>query len=426
MKNFKASVFSSDLIGEKYERVDHPSGLTVIVFPKDLTTTYAIMGVNCGSVNANSVIDGRSITFPDGVAHFIEHKLFTNEDGSDSFERFSDYGADANAYTSFNRTAYLFSCTENFEQSLGELIDFVTHPYFTEESVESEKPIITEEIKMYDDSPSEACLYGMLEGMYVNNRVKNNICGSPKTIANITDKTLYDFYKSFYKLSNMYLIVCGNVTTEQVMTVAEPYISEYAYSDPSTYISEENEPLQVASAYVEKRMQVSKPIFSIGFKDNNIPASDELRYRKDAGMAILNEMLFSRATEIYASLYDRGVISSPNLSYGYTISQTFAYNFISGEADDPKAVLDEITDHIKNTVLCAEDFERGKRVMYAEFVKVFDSSESIANTLLSFAGDGVDCLSYGQMIEDVTFDDISQLFNELKEMPTTLCSVIPV
>ena len=135
MKNYNRSFFSSELIGESYELVRHPSGLTVIVFPKKLSTTYAIMGVNCGSINSEAYIDGERTVFPDGVAHFIEHKLFTNEDGSDSFERFSDYGADANAYTSFNRTAYLFSCTENFKESLGELIEFVTHPYFTEESV---------------------------------------------------------------------------------------------------------------------------------------------------------------------------------------------------------------------------------------------------------------------------------------------------
>lgn len=426
MKNCNLSVFSSDLIGERYECIEHSSGLTVIVFPKKLTSTYAIMGVNCGSVNATAAVDGQKMTFPDGVAHFIEHKLFTNEDGSDSFERFSDYGADANAYTSFNRTAYLFSCTENLEQSLGELISFVTHPYFTAESVESEKPIITEEIKMYDDSPSEVCLYGMLEGMYVNNRVKNNICGTPATIADITDKTLYDFYKSFYRLSNMHLIVCGDVTSEQVMAAAEPYIDGFAYSEPIAQISDVNEPEEVAYKYVEKRMQVSKPLFSIGFKDSHIPESEESRYRKDAGMAILNEMLFSRATEFYASLYDRGVISSPNLSYGYTISQTFAYNFISGEADDPKVVLDQITEYIQSVTLCPEDFERGKRVMYAEFVKVFDSSESIANTILSFAGDGIDCLQYGEFIEDVTFEDISRLFDELKTMPFTLCSVIPM
>ena len=133
----------------------------------------------------------------------------------------------------------------------------------------------------------------------------------------------------------MYLIVCGNVTTEQVMSAAEPYLSGYTYSAPSEYSSCESEPLYVASEYVEKKMQVSKPLFSIGFKDNSIPDDEESRYRKDAGMAILNEMLFSRATDIYASLYDRGIISSPNLSYGYTISQTFAYNFISGELYTP-------------------------------------------------------------------------------------------
>ena len=132
--------FASELLNESYEKITHPSGLDIYVFPKKLTTTYAIFGVKYGSVNNCFSVshDAAPTAYPDGIAHFLEHKLFINEDGSDSFERFSEYGADANAYTSFNKTAYLFSCTENFEESLGELIDFVTHPYFTPESVASE------------------------------------------------------------------------------------------------------------------------------------------------------------------------------------------------------------------------------------------------------------------------------------------------
>ena len=145
-------IFESALLDESYEKFTHPSGLDIYVFKKDFTSTYAILGVKYGSVNNRFTVDGDTeITVPDGIAHFLEHKLFFNEDGSDSFERFSEYGADANAYTSFNKTAYLFSCTDNFEESLTELIRFVTHPYFTKESVQAEVGIITEEIKMYDE-----------------------------------------------------------------------------------------------------------------------------------------------------------------------------------------------------------------------------------------------------------------------------------
>ena len=170
----------SSLLREKYYRFKHASGLPVYVFPKKLSTTYAIFGTHYGSIdNVFSLNGGESfLSVPDGIAHFLEHKLFANEDGSDSFEHFSAIGADANAYTSFNKTAYLFSCTNNFEAALGELADFVTHPYFTKESVKKECGIIAQEIKMYDDHPSESCYYGMLGGLYKNHSVKRNICGS--------------------------------------------------------------------------------------------------------------------------------------------------------------------------------------------------------------------------------------------------------
>jgi len=422
MNNEKISLFTSNALREKYKYFMHKSGLSIIYFPKETTTAYAILGVACGSIDTEA--GGQS--FPDGIAHFLEHKLFTNEDGSDSFERFSELGADANAYTSFNRTAYLFSCTDNFKESLDELLDFVTHPYFTDDSVESEKPIIAEEIKMYDDSPSEACLYGMLEGLYFNNKVKSNICGSVKSIGEITPKHLYDFYKAFYKPSNAFLIVCGNVKEQDILSAADKYFSEDKKCDFKASAPNTEEPVSVASEYVEKRMPISKPIFSIGFKDSSIPNNANDRYRKDAGMAILNEMLFSRAAPIYSNLYESGLISSPNLDYGYTVSQTFAYNFISGESDSPRCVLEKIKKYIGEAKLLPEDFERGKRVMYAEFVKSFDSTESIANTLLTFAPDGAEIFEYGETIKNISFNEITALFEELRAMPTTLCEVVPL
>ena len=215
-------IFESPLLGERYEIFKHPSGLDIYVFPKKLTTAYAVFGVKYGSIhNSFTLPDGTDSTVPDGVAHFLEHKLFANEDGSDSFEKFSEFGSDANAYTSFNRTAYLFSCTENFEKSLEELLRFVTHPHFTSKNVASEVGIIAEEIKMYDDSPSDRCFYGMLEGMYEHHSIKRNICGSVESISKITHQTLYDCYNTFYNLNNMVLAVAGNTCIEEVLEVAD-------------------------------------------------------------------------------------------------------------------------------------------------------------------------------------------------------------
>ena len=144
--------YKHEFLGEEYHEIHHKSGLCVYVFPKKFSVTHAQLAVRYGSAY-NVASNRKEPPYPHGSAHFLEHKLFANEDGSDAFEHFSALGADANAYTTFTKTAYLFSCTDNFEQSLAELIEFVTHPYFTPESVESEVGIISEEIQMYEDNP---------------------------------------------------------------------------------------------------------------------------------------------------------------------------------------------------------------------------------------------------------------------------------
>ena len=408
-------VFESSLLCEKYDKISHPSGLDIYVFPKKLTTAYAVFGVKYGSIHNSFILpDGRTVTVPDGIAHFLEHKLFTNEDGSDSFERFSQYGADANAYTSFNKTAYLFSCTENFEDSLKELIRFVTHPYFTEKSVSSEVGIIAEEIKMYDDSPSDRCFYGMLEGMYKNHSIRRNICGSVESISEITAPLLYECYNRFYNLNNMALIVCGDIDTDTVLRIADAELPDA--SEPfDTAVTDENknELPEVFMPLVVQKMQVSKPIFNIGIKDIEIPADPVERQKKDAIMAILDEMIFSRAGALYSSLLEEELIS-PNMSYGYSISQSFAYNSMAGEADDPQKVLHKILEFIEDLHkegLSYEDFVRGKRVMYSEFVKSFDSTDNIANNLLSFVCEDIELLSYADIIDSVTFQDVNQAFS---------------
>ena len=420
----------SELLCESYYSCRHPSGLTVIVFPKDLTTTYAIMGVRYGSINNSFIQNGDRIDVPDGIAHFLEHKLFTNEDGSDSFERFSMLGADANAYTSFNKTAYLFNCTDDYTEPLGELLDFVTHPYFTPESVASEIGIISEEIRMYDDSPADRCFYGMLEGMYEHHSIRRNICGSAQSISEINADTLYHCYNAFYSLSNMVLVVCGRVDPDEVYSIVCEHIrAEYKEFCTKTVNENEFEAKSAFRSYSEIKMQVSKPIFNIGYKDTDIPKDPVKRQKKDAAMAILDEMIFSRAGELYSSLYERDIVS-PNLSYGYSINKDAAYNSIAGEADDPHLVLSEIKKYLaklRSDGLCYEDFLRGKRVMYSEFVKSFDSTDSIANNLLAFFCEDADLLSYADVIDAVTFEDVCDLFkNCFNDEYVTLSIVKPL
>ena len=431
MNNFSLlKTHRSDLLGEEYRVWKHASGLDVYIFPKQMTATYAIFGTKYGSIHNSfrTSEDEAMTTVPDGIAHFLEHKLFTAEDGSDAFERFSEYGADANAYTSFNKTCYLFSCTERFEDSFRELLSFVTHPYFTPESVASEVGIISEEIRMYDDNPSDRCFYGMLEAMYHSHSIRRNICGSVSSISEITADLLYQCYHTFYRLSNMALVVCGNVSENEVLRIADEVLPSTQKAEPTVFCPNENEkePPEVLSSYLEQKMQVSKPLFNIGIKDTEIPSDGRARQKKDAAMAILDEMLFSRAGEIYNDLLDRDLIS-PALSYGYTISDSNAYNSLAGEADDPSLVLAEIKAHlarIQAAGLCREDFERGKRVMYAEFVKSFDSTDSIANNLFSFICEDSELLSYAEILEEITFEDVCELFEHAFDEEKIAISVV--
>ena len=422
--NFHA--IENKIINEQYRKYCHTSGLDVYIFPKKMSTTYALLGVKYGSLHSKFKVGDDLITVPDGVAHFLEHKMFTNADGSDSFEKFSALGADANAYTSFNRTAYLFSCTDNFALSLTELLYFVTHPYFTKESVASEIGIIAEEIKMYDDTPSDRCYYGMLEGMYHNNGIKKNICGTVDSISQITPEILYTCHNSFYRPENMMLIVCGDVDDDEILSIVDENIVSSEKSEPIEQIKTLDEPRSVFKAYVERKMQVSKPIFNIGYKDIEISINGAERQKKDAVMSILNEMLFSRAGELYNYLFENNIVS-PNFSYGYTISENAAYNSVAGEADDPKKVLDEIQKYIervKVSGLSIDDFNRGKKVMYAEFVKAFDSTDSIANNMLSFICDDAELLDYSDIVSSVTFEDVCEQFEKSFSKETIVLSVV--
>lgn len=423
------TVVSNPRLREEYHVYHHPSGLDIYIFPKAMSTSYVLFGTKYGSIHNVIPMEHEecTVTVPDGIAHFLEHKLFACEDGSDAFERFSDYGADANAYTSFNKTCYLFSCTDRFEDSLAELLDFVTHPYFTPESVASEIGIIAEEIRMYDDNPSDRCYYGMLEGMYREHSIRRNICGSAESISCITAPLLYQCYHTYYRLSNMALVVCGNVSDDTVLSVADR-ILPHTPSLPPFPVKNENEKEgeEVNAPYVEYEMQVSKPMFNIGFKDTAISEDPVARQKKDAAMSILDEMLFARSGELYQSLIEQNLIS-PSLSYGYTMSSAAAYHSIAGESDDPKQVLSRILDYIDQTRkkgLSRDAFDLAMRVMYAEFVKSFDSTESVANNLFSFICEDSDLLSFQDVLESVTFEEVCHLFERAFLPHTVTLSVV--
>lgn len=427
--NNEASVIKSELLGEKYSFLKHKSGLNIYVFPKNLTTTYAVFGTHYGAIDNGFKLEGEEHTteVPLGIAHFLEHKMFTNEDGSDSFEFFSEMGADANAYTSYDKTVYLFSCTSNFRECLGELLRFVTHPHFTEESVAKEQGIIGEEIGMYDDNPPTRSYYGMLEGLYFNHHIKNNICGNVKSIACITPELLYRCHEVFYNLSNMALVVCGNTSVDEVLEIADKYLKE---QDEIKIIRQKiEEPKKAAREKTECKMQLAKPLFDIGIKDTEIPSQPLERERREIAMSIVLDLIFSQTGELFSTLYEGGLIS-PGLHCAYTISESFGFCAVSGEADDPDKVYSIIKDYVlkkRREGFSYDEFERCRKVFYSSFVRGLDSAEDIANDLLEFVFDGYDYFGYAEIINEITLNEVMDIFrSSFSEECFTLSAVFPI
>lgn len=419
--------FDSHLLGEHYFKIMHDSGLKVLVFPKNLSTTYGIFSVGFGGNAEGYEIDGEKVTLPRGLAHFLEHKLFENDDGSTADDVFSALGAYDNAYTSNERTAYLFSTTENVEKALSHLLYFVTHPYFTKATVKKEIGIIAEEIRGCLDDPYDRCYMNMLDAMYFENPVKNEICGSEKSISKITPEVLYRCCKDFYTPENMVLAVCGNITAETVLGIVDREIGTEKTEFKAVFKSFE-EPKNVKNSLVVKNMPVGKPLFCIGVKDTDIPASPMERYRKTEGMNILLHMMFSEAGEFYLEMLEKGIVS-PGFDSGYSASPSTAYVMISGESDNPELLLEEIKRHIefcRSGGIEKSDFEREKKCVYASYISDFDSTEDIAFALTSYAYDSIDIFKHPEIIESITFDYVTELLStSFDEDKITLSVVKP-
>jgi predicted Zn-dependent peptidase len=397
----------SEALGETYYETVHPSGLRITVCPKDLSTYYATVGVRYGS--ADMPAEGRC---PLGVAHFLEHKLFEYPDGDTADRRFSLLGADSNAYTSYDRTVYLASCTQNFQDVLAELLHMTSSLSVTEESVARERSIIAEEIRMNADSPWERCYAEMLRALYHRHRVKEEICGSEASIEEITPELLEEYFNAYYTPENMVLAVSGRVTPEDVLAVVNMCMPTEPERRPIPVPVSFDEPREVAEGRIEIEMQVAKPLFCIGIKDPDVPTESHALLRHDLGMTVLCEMLFSRSGDFYSELFESGRIT-PGMSYGSSAGQGFGWYALTGEADDPDGIFESFcayVDSLHRNGLSREDFEISRRILYADFVTGFDSTEEIAGTLCGYALDGLDPFEFLAVTQEMTFEDVEALF----------------
>lgn len=351
--------------------------------------------------------------------------MFENEDGVNSDLKFSALGADANAFTSYDRTAYLFNCTSRLSACLGELLQFVTHPYFTKESVERERGIIAEEIRGAADHPWERAYSQLMKEMYQSHTVRYEIAGSEQSIAHVTPELLYRCTDTFYVPSNMSLAVCGDVTPAQVIKVVNACIPPEKV--PQGFVHKQfDEPANVTKPRAVSYMPVPKPVFYIGLKDTDISEDASARIHKDACMTMLFELIFSMSGNLCSDLFEKGLISY-GLYYGYSICSRVANGTVAGESDDPEAVYAAVLDYIrklKEQGIPYEDFERCRRVEYGNFVAEFDSPENIVNMLLSFADDGSEVLSYADLLQSVTYEQLTEYLHRCFDESAMCLSVV--
>ena len=424
----KMKEFANAFLNERYYKIDHESRLKIFICPKSLQSSYALFATDFGSID-NAFVDesGKRIRLPDGIAHFMEHKMFDNGYGESVDDIFSRLGADPNAFTSWDKTAYIVSGNsgESFYDAIGTLIDFVSTPYFTDESVEKEQGIIGQEIAMCEDDPYDRCFYGMVKGLYEKHPMRIEIVGTAESIAKITPEMLYDCHRRFYSPSNMALIVCGDVDVERTLKVVDAHLSDKKAENTILAPC----PRERDGAYkrnVSTKMAVERPIFSIGFKDAKAPTNPIERRRRQILTEVLTGVIFSSSNELYTSLFKKGILTSP-FSYGEEYGRSYSLCYASGECDDPELLMSEIKKYLKKLKrkgIDKADFDRRKKIIYASDVRTYDSTWDIASALLDNAFSGVDIFEESEMLDSITLDDANALLRELMKESNMTCSLV--
>ena len=398
-------------IHEQYIKVKHSSGLTVFMCPLEgYSSLYAQFSARYGSLDTSfrtGPNDGYK-RVPAGIAHFLEHKMFEDEDG-DAFQKFGQYGASANAFTSFDRTCYEVLCTDHFMSSLELLIKMVTGPYFTDESVQKEQGIIGQEITMFQDNPDWRVYFNLLRALYHIHPITIDIAGTTQSIGLINKELLYDCYDTFYNLNNMVLSVSGKFDPEQVLALCDKLL----VPAKEALIGREpvEEPEEVRTNFTSQSLPVSLPMFEIGYK--NVPYAENEKIRKSLVNDIVLEILAGEGSPLYSKLYNSGLIAD-SFDYEGMVERGMCCNVFSGESAQPQTVLDEVAKEIekaKKKGVDAKDFERVKKNFYGRLVMAYNNVESIANAMTSAFIENHAAFEALSILEELDIDEVQDALN---------------
>ncbi len=413
-----AGVIEDSVLKEKVFFRKIEPGFTAFVLPKQgFQKKYAVISTNFGSIDREFSLQGEteSIKVPDGVAHFLEHKLFEHEKGSVT-DDFSRLGASSNAYTNFTNTAYLFSCTDNFKENLSLLLNFVQETCFTTESIEREKDIIEQEIRMYEDNPSWRLFFNLLNGLYEKHPVKIDIAGTVESIRKIDADILQKCYQTFYHPSNMAFFAVGDFDPEEILDQVEANITDRNYTSLNKilrYYPEES--LRINQKRTTEQLVVSQPVFYLGFKDNQVGFLGENLLRKDIMTEIILEIIFSSSAPLFNQLYEDGLIDD-NFDASFTAHRDYGHVIIGGETGNPEALFQKILQGIKEVQkkgIVLKDFEVKQKKMAGEFLRSFNSLEFVANNYLASYFQEINMFDYLKVLKSISKEEIEERLQKL-------------
>ena len=396
-------------IGERVHTKRLDNGLNVYVYEKKgFNKAYALFATKYGGADRRFKLGDKWYDTPAGIAHFLEHKMFDMSDGSNALNTLYGKGASANAFTSSDMTAYLFECVDGFAENLDILLDFVSKPWFTEESVNKEQGIIGQEIRMGEDNPGVSLYYGLLRSLYAHNPARDPVAGTVESIAEISPETLYNCHRVFYNPSNMVLCVAGDVDPEAVCDAAWNILPK----QPGEVPVRDYGPQEGRSPFesrCERNMEVSAPVFYGGTKCV-LPEDGTLALRQDILGDLTMSLLMGRGSPMYSKLYGDGLIDY-DFSAGYESVADIAYTIFGGESRDPDSVAAAVEQEIirtKNLGFDPDAFERRKKAMYGMKLREFNSLDRICYGAARGHFGGYDPLQAFELLDSLTVDDAQE------------------
>ena len=400
-------------LSETVYRHTLPNGLPVIVIPRQgFTRKLAYFVTDFGSIHTEFTLNGEVCTLPEGIAHYLEHKLFDMPEGEVS-EKFAALGASVNAFTSYDMTAYYFSCTDHFEANLRLLLEFVSTPYFTESSVEKERGIIGQEIGMYQDNPEAQSFELLMDAMYRNHPVRQPVLGTKETIAKITPELLHKAHRAFYRPDNMLLCVVGDVEPEQVCRLAEEILPGKS-TDTVVACRQWQEDMTCPQSFTTRSMEVAMPMFQLGFKGEPLGRGAEAVRQEYIG-DLAAEALFGESSPLYISMYEKDLIDS---SFGGGLETIEGMTILnaSGDSDFPEQVRDAILAQAKllcETGLDEKDFLRMKRSALGRRIKDLDSMDSTCFRACAYHFSGYDYFLFPELYQPITTDHVLEFLQRV-------------